>query len=255
MTDLNRHEMLAMVAQMEGWVTGLQLVSLALRSQGNVQEYLALPDKSITYFKTYLLEDVLEHESAHVQTFLLQIAILRTLNIELCNVVTGQDNAATMLAYLVKKNLFITAVPGQSGWYRLHQVFADILEDQLLIRLPDQVNDLHLRAARWYKAAGITEYAVRHLLAAQAWEEAAALIENHAPSIFMPRRGGQTITLVGRATAAYPAKSPVTDVDLCPYAPSRSNIQRDSYPVSNDAMAMDEGQLADYLAGLEQGLL
>ena len=28
----------------------------------------------------------------------------------------------------------------------------------------------------------------------------------------------------------------------------------DSYPGSNDAMAMDEGQLADYLAGLEQGL-
>ena len=127
MTDLNRHEMLAMVAQMEGWVTGLQLVSLALRGQGNVQEYLALPDKSMAYLQTYLLEDVLEHEPAHVQTFLLQIAILRTLNIELCNAVTGQDNAATMLAYLVKENLFITAVPWQSGWYRLHQVFADIL--------------------------------------------------------------------------------------------------------------------------------
>ena len=142
MTDLNRQEMLAMVAQMEGWVTGLQLVALALRSQGNVQEYMTLPDKSIAYFQTYLLEDVLEREPAHVQTFLLQIALLRTLNIELCSVVTGRDDAAALLAYLVEENLFITAVPWQSGWYRLHQVFADILGDQLLIRLPDQVTRL-----------------------------------------------------------------------------------------------------------------
>ena len=109
MTDLNRHEMLAMVAQMEGWVTGLQLIALALRSKGNVQEYMTLPDKSMAYFQTYLLEDVLDRESAHVQTFLLQIAILRALNTELCRVVTGRDDAAALLAYLVEENLFITA--------------------------------------------------------------------------------------------------------------------------------------------------
>jgi LuxR family maltose regulon positive regulatory protein len=185
MTDLSQIEMRPVVAKMEGWVTGLQLVSLALRLGGQVDKYLALPDKSIAYFQTYLLEDVLEREPAHVQTCLLQIAILRTLNIELCNAITGQDNSATMLAYLEEQNLFITAVPGRPGWYCMHQLFTDILADQLQIRLPDQVNALHLRAARWFQAAGFVEESVRHLLAAQAWEEAAVSIERIAPTIFV----------------------------------------------------------------------
>lgn len=185
MPDLNRHEMLMLVDQMEGWITGLQLISLALRRRGDVRKYLAVPEKSFTYFKMYLLEDILQREPQHVQTFLLQIAILRTLNIDLCNAVTVLDTAATMLAYLEKENLFITAMPDRPGWYRLHQIFAEILVDQLQTQMPEQVLDLHLRAARWYRAAGVTENAVRHLLAAQSWEEAAGLIEKHAPALFI----------------------------------------------------------------------
>jgi LuxR family maltose regulon positive regulatory protein len=258
MTDLDRHEMLAMVARTEGWVTGLQLVSLAVSHQGNVQKYLALPDKSIAYLTTYLLEDVLEHEPAHIQTFLLQIAILRTLNIDLCNAVTGQDNAATMLAYLDKENLFATAVPGRPGWYRLHQLIAEMLEDQLLNRLPDQVNDLHLRAAQWYEAAGTTEDAVRHLLAAQAWEEAAALIERHAPTIFFR---GEVARLSRWLEGLPPPVLQNHPLLMLTYARLSSDslpevIRRlgqhsaDSYPSSNDAMAMDVSQLPDYLADL-----
>ncbi len=253
MTDLNRFEMLVMVAQMEGWVTGLQLVSLALRHQGNVQEYLALPDKSMAYFQTYLLEDILEHEAAHVQTFLMQIAILGTLNIELCNAVTGQDNSATLLDYMLEENLFITAVPWQSGWYRLHQVFADILGDQLLIRLPDQVNDLHLRAARWYKAAGTTEDAVYHLLAAQAWDEAAAAIEENTPTLFMRGEVDRLLRWLEGLPQPILHNHPLLMMTYARMCRLGQNSE-DSYPRRNDAMAMDADQLFDYLAGLEHAL-
>jgi LuxR family maltose regulon positive regulatory protein len=251
-TDLRQHEMQAVVAQVEGWVTGLQLVSLALRRSGNLQKYLGLPEKSLAYFETYLLEDVLEREPAHVQTFLMQIAILRTLYIELCNAITGQDSAATMLAYLEKENLFTIADPLRPGWYRMHQLFARILADQLQIRLPDQVHDLHLRAARWYKAAGITENAVDHLLAAQAWEEAAALIERHAPAIFI---SGKVVLLL-RWLDGLP--QPILQnhpLLMSTYARLYSLGQNPggSYSYSANAKAMDAGQLADYLAGLEQG--
>ena len=47
MTDLGWHEMLPIVALMEGWIAGLQLVSLALRRQGNEQNRAGPGDDQI----------------------------------------------------------------------------------------------------------------------------------------------------------------------------------------------------------------
>jgi LuxR family maltose regulon positive regulatory protein len=262
-TDLAQHEALAMVAQTEGWATGLQLVALALGHQADLQRYLELPDKSLDYLKAYLLKDTLEHEPAHIQTFLLQIAILRTpINIDLCNAVTGQDNAATLLAYVEEQNLFVTVVPEQPGWYRLHQLIAKMLADLLLHRLPDQVHDLHLRAAHWYKATGIPEYAVRHLSAAQSWEEAAVLVQQHAPKLFIQGKVARLIRWLERLPLPVLRNYPLL---VLTYARLRCDSQSkvndllsqnpaDSSSAGINTMAMDISQLLGCLADLEQPL-
>ena len=51
-------------------------------------------------------------------------------------------------------------------WYRYHHLFAEVLRAHLVDERPETVAELHRRASAWYAAAGGTEAAVRHALAA-----------------------------------------------------------------------------------------
>ena len=97
------------------------------------------------------------------------------------------------------------------------------------------------------------EDAIRHLLAAQAWEEAAALIEIHAPTVFGRGEAARLLRWLERLPQPVLQDHPLlvmTYARIC----RLDQISTDSPRGSNDVMAMDEGQLTDYLAGLEQDL-
>ena len=68
----------------------------------------------------------------------------------------------------------------EENWYRYHDLFAEMLSDQLKTRYPQEVPALHLKAAKWYNDNHAPADAISHLLAAKAWEEAAILIEEAA---------------------------------------------------------------------------
>ena len=63
---------------------------------------------------------------------------------------------------LDRSNLFVVALDDSRHWYRYHHLFADVLRAHLLEERPEEVADLHRRAARWYDAAGEPVPAVRH---------------------------------------------------------------------------------------------
>jgi LuxR family maltose regulon positive regulatory protein len=75
-----------------------------------------------------------------------------------------------------KKILFIVRAEEQA-WYTYHDLFAEMLSNQLETQYPDLIPDLHRRAAAWYREQNGSAEAVRHLLAIKDWEDAASLIE------------------------------------------------------------------------------
>ena len=172
-------EMRELVRQTNGWTAGLHLATFSIKQQSKT---LPLQNQlgETEYFSEYFVENVLEKQETAVQQFLLQTSILKQFTADLCAAVTGQENSAQLLEDLWQANLFVTKLGGEPLWYRYHPLFTDVLKRQLQRQHADLVPNLHRRAARWYQANNAPEEAVRHLLASQSWEEAAALIESVA---------------------------------------------------------------------------
>jgi len=68
--------------------------------------------------------------------------------------------------------------PGRS-WFRYHQLFATLLQQQLRCTEPDQVVALHQAAAGWLAGHGYPVEAIRHAQSAQDWDLAARLLADH----------------------------------------------------------------------------
>jgi ATP/maltotriose-dependent transcriptional regulator MalT len=172
-------EMQALVKRTEGWAAGLTLATLALAQLGDRREPLASFTGSHTYLREYFIESVLCRQPDAVQEFLLKTAILKHLTGPLCDAATGQTDGAEMLSRLWQENLFLVRLE-EPGWYRYHDLFAEMLDSQLQLQFPAEIPRLHRRAAEWYCTQNAPDDAVYHLLAIEAWEEAASLIESIA---------------------------------------------------------------------------
>jgi len=173
-TDLEK-----LVKHTEGWAAGLTLTAIALGKHQDHRQFIDTFSGAHIYLREYFMETVLQQSSPEVQAFLLKTAILKHLNGDLCDAVTGQSGGAEILARLWQENLFIDGVEEQ-GWYRYHDLFAEMLRSQLNTRFPDEIEQLHRRAAQWYREQDAPADAIYHLLAVASWDEAAALIETMA---------------------------------------------------------------------------
>ena len=99
-------------------------------------------------------------------------------------------DAPQILETLREKNLFLMALDHQKEWYRYHALFADLLQNRLHQAQAGQVDELHLRASRWYQENGLLAPAVEHALAGHALEQAAALIEQAVEPVFISGQAG-----------------------------------------------------------------
>jgi LuxR family maltose regulon positive regulatory protein len=165
----------------EGWIAGLQLAALAVQEQSGHTAIASLRDfqGDHQYITDYLASEVLQKQPEPIRSFLLQTAILDTLNGSLCDAVTGQASSQAVLEQLHQSNLFITAL-SRKGQYRYHQLFADSLRDQLQRDPSVGLPALHLRAADWYERHSDLDHAIHHTLAAGRIAEAVQLIEKTA---------------------------------------------------------------------------
>lgn len=168
-----------LVRHTEGWAVGLTLTALALRQQEDPTNFARTFSGTHIYFREYFMETVHRQLNTEMQAFLLKTSILKQLNGALCDALTGQTDGEETLARLWQENQLITKLE-EPGWYRYHDLFAEMLNDQLKVQYPEALVDLHKKAARWLNEHGVPSDAISHLLAAEAWEEAAALIASAA---------------------------------------------------------------------------
>ncbi len=191
MTNLSftAEEVAALDRRIEGWIAGLQMAALSLQQREEVDATQFIEDftGSHRYIMDYLVDEVLKQQPAEVQTFLLYTSILDQLCSPLCEAILKADEsprkAQEVLEYLEHANLFIYPLDDRRYWYRYHHLFADLLRHRLQEVYPHQVITLHLRASQWYEQTGFTGLAVRHALAAQAFDRAAELVEQVAPAM------------------------------------------------------------------------
>jgi hypothetical protein len=87
----------ALTARTEGWAAGLQLAALSLRGQPDAAGFVAAFTGSHRYVLDFLAEEVLEHQSEQVRTFLPETSVLERLSGELCDAVTGRPGSQALL--------------------------------------------------------------------------------------------------------------------------------------------------------------
>lgn len=175
---LAENDILALEKRTEGWIAGLQLAALSIQGRTNSSSFITAFTGSNRFVLDYLVEEVLQRQPDAVRTFLLKTSILEQLSISLCNAVTQRDNSNATLDTLERDNLFIIPLDDQRHWYRYHHLFADALRANLMqLYSTDEIEQLHLRASQWYTTHELPSAAIRHALAANAFHDAADLIE------------------------------------------------------------------------------
>ena len=175
--NLSVENIAALEARTEGWIAGLQLAALSMQGRDDSDRFIQAFTGSHRFVLDYLVEEVLQHQSENIRSFLLQTAILDRLSAPLCNSVTERNDGKELLDILERNNLFILPLDDQRQWYRYHHLFAEVLQAHLTEAQPDRKAALHSRASAWYELNGLRSDAVRHALAAKDFERAADLIE------------------------------------------------------------------------------
>jgi LuxR family maltose regulon positive regulatory protein len=209
--DLPGTTVAALAARTEGWAAGLQLAGLSLRGQRDVTAFVAAFSGSHRYVLDYLTGEVLEGQTDRVRVFLLETSVLERLSGRLCDAVTGRTDSQAMLEQVERANLFLVPLDEVRGWWRYHQLFADLLRARLRQEQPGRVAGLHYNAAAWCAEHGLADDAVRHALAAGDTTWAARLIERHFDETFWP---GERAT-VQRWLSALPAELAGSRPRLC----------------------------------------
>jgi LuxR family maltose regulon positive regulatory protein len=184
---LSRQDLHTLQTSTEGWAAGLRLLTTSLAQSPSAQRDQLITRKLQANHHVFdlLAEEVLDRQPAMLRQFLLETSILSELTPELCRAVTGQTDATIILEEVYRRNLFVLAVDdpalASSPSYRYQALFIEFLRRQLAQEQPDQLAELHRRAA---EAHTIPAQVIAHYLAAKQWEAAAKVIEQIADSIY-----------------------------------------------------------------------
>jgi LuxR family maltose regulon positive regulatory protein len=102
-----------------------------------------------------------------------------------------------MFHALEDANAFVVSVNSERSWFRYHHLFGDLLRLELRRTAPDEVPELHRRAAEWFATQGHVVEAIRHAQAAEAWAYAARLLVDSALNLTLDGQAAVVHDLLG----------------------------------------------------------
>ena len=168
----------------EGWPVGVGLAALSLARAPDRAGFVERFGGANRHVVDYLTEVVLDTLDEDSRLFLLETSVLDSMNGPLCDAAVQRQGSAELLVELERANLFLVPLDDRREWYRYHQLFAEVLRNQLLRSDAEHAHEVHRRASEWYAAAGDGYEAVRHAVAADELETAITLVfEGWRPSL------------------------------------------------------------------------
>lgn len=179
---LSKGQVHALELRTEGWISGFKLAAISLRMHKDPDTFIASFTGSHQFVQDYLIEEVLNQQSAEVQSFLLRTSVLDRLCGSLCDLVLTRDGSQQILQQLDHANLFIVPLDTERRWYRYHHLFSDLLRQRLSQR--EAAAPIHQRASRWYEENGMEAEAFHQATLANDFETAIRLIEGNGMPLY-----------------------------------------------------------------------
>ena len=166
-----------LVERTEGWPTGLSVV-LSLRGTADRHGFVSRFGAQCRLVTDFLVSEVLEAHDQPIQTLMLRSSILRRLSGPLCDAVREQQGSAAMLDTLSHTNLFLIPLDDQGAVPLpppLRPAAADRASSGASRASPrNSTAACGMRGIAYHET---TEEAIHHAFEANAYTEAAELIE------------------------------------------------------------------------------
>jgi len=163
----------------EGWIAGIQIVTMVLKETDQVQTFIDSFSNSHDYIMDYLLEEVLNKRSRKEREFLLKSSILLDFNEQQCAYVLNEevDEIGKTIHALIRSNSFLMTLNREEKCYRYHHLFKHLLNEQLE-NYPDiDEKILYTRAGFWYEEQKLYSEAISNYIIGKSFEKAQRLIE------------------------------------------------------------------------------
>ncbi|WP_300602693.1 LuxR C-terminal-related transcriptional regulator [Trebonia sp.] len=159
-----REALMPLVTRMEGWVTGLRLVAIALR--GDPAAGTAGPGDVDQLIAGYLTSEAYDSQPRATRDVLLRTSVPEQVTPDLARVLAdrGAGRGMASLPELVRANVFLQ--PAGGGWYRYHPLFRAVLQARLKEEDPGLLARLLRRTAEWHRQRGQLADAVRYTASA-----------------------------------------------------------------------------------------
>ena len=167
----------------EGWPAGLQMAVLAMRAGGDPREVIDAFASTTQETSDYLANEVMSRLPADLAGFLTSICVLDEFDAQLCQAVSGRDDAGRLLDRVIAGDLFIYQVDRGGERFRLHQMFAAFLRARLKSLGGTQFREAHLRAVAALQERGDRLAALHHAMAAADTQLAAAVLADSMRTI------------------------------------------------------------------------
>jgi LuxR family transcriptional regulator, maltose regulon positive regulatory protein len=167
-------------ARTEGWAAGLRFAALSLDGHPDPARFVAGFTGDHPDVAAYLTAEFLSGLSAEVRDALVSAAVSRELRGGLVNAITGRADGERLLDEAARLG-FVVPIDVRPPAYRCHRMLADLLDAERLRRRPEDIRDLHRRAAAWYAAQHRPAEALRHTLVAGEWHQATEVLTERWP--------------------------------------------------------------------------
>jgi ATP/maltotriose-dependent transcriptional regulator MalT/DNA-binding SARP family transcriptional activator len=176
----------------QGWAAGLVLMLEHAKLSGRFAEVPGDAPPQAVF--DYLAGEIFERFEVGTREFLLRIACLPRMTVEVAQALSGEKKAGRLLVNLALNNYFVNEVQSEEGRiYQLHPLLRDFLRGRAAHDSPDALGPGHLRrAAGLLRAAGQVEDAVPLLVECRDWEAIARIAAGEAASMLSQ---GRTATL------------------------------------------------------------
>lgn len=170
----------------DGWIAGLQLVSLDLRHQPDHQGRFA-PVQNSHDFSAYFHREVLSQLDVRELDAMTRLAAPRGFNEALVSEQVGDELGHALLARMRREHLFLMPLDGmeREGWFRFHPLFRDLLLERFE-RLPEaERRRIHATLSAWFGRRKHLYEAVHHGVASGDLQQAADWLDRWARELFL----------------------------------------------------------------------
>ena len=137
---LSRSAVALLDQRLEGWIAGLRLVTLSLRTGADAETELAGLSGTSVEIADYLMDEVMSCQTPAILRFLLATSILEPLLRRAVRMRPRQRrrqrsspcDVRACIQWVESNNLFVIPLDNDRQWYRYHHLFQELLQRRLL---------------------------------------------------------------------------------------------------------------------------